>query len=138
MRGAPNALPVQGTNWASVTFVEIKWGWLSFLVVELVAAVVFLAMTITYTHRHGVQVLKSSALATFFAPAEDCRAAIGGVGRVGEMKKKARSAFVRFTGTEMVLTDRDGGTTGPNEEGGRAQGRAGALQEMRRRSGKTW
>jgi len=136
MRGAPNAFPVHGTNWAQVTFVEIRWGWLTFLAVELVLAVVFLVATAVYTRRHGVQVLKSSALATFFAPAEDCRAAIGGVGGgVGDMKKKARGAYVRFTGSEMVLTDRaDGEGDGAEGAGpGRGKGLAG-----RRRLGKTW
>jgi hypothetical protein len=137
MRGAPNAVRQNGTNWAHVTFVEIRWGWLAFLVVELVVAAGFLAATVVCTQRMGVQVLKSSALATFFAPAEDCRAAMGGVGRVGEMRRRARGAYVRFNGTEMVLTEREEAPAadGPERRGG--FGRMGTWRKRRPEAG-TW
>ncbi|KAK4223230.1 hypothetical protein QBC38DRAFT_425849 [Podospora fimiseda] len=62
-----NAFPVLGTVFEMQVFVQVRWAWLTLLVVQLALALVFFVVTVIGTRRIGSQVYKSSALAALFA-----------------------------------------------------------------------
>ena len=57
----------QGTALASVTFVDVRWQWLTLVAAQVVLSLVFLLSVIIYTTRLGVNVVKSSNMAELFA-----------------------------------------------------------------------
>lgn len=88
--------PAPGTAFASLTYVKIKWVWLTFLIVLEVASVVLLASTIFATNRAKMAILKSSSLATMCMLNEGSRAHIGGATTAGELLQNASTLNVRL------------------------------------------
>lgn len=93
----------QGTAWDNEVYVDIRWGWLSFLASELLLATVFIAFTAFITHRTAVPVLKSSALAAFLAPDREAQRLMGSIDDLDSAKEKSKMACVRFDHKNLVL-----------------------------------
>ncbi|KAI8686673.1 hypothetical protein NCS56_00327800 [Fusarium sp. Ph1] len=106
---------VTGKAWTSESYVQIQWGWLSFLAFELVLAAGLLAMTIATqksnqkSDRESYDMvcdLKDSSLAALVALDNDCRSVVGnGLGPVRELEKTAREVHVRLRGNRLVVVD---------------------------------
>lgn len=97
----------RGTAWETEVYVNIRWGWLSFLAVELVLTTVFIAFTAFMTHRTAVPVLKSSALAAFLAPDGDAQRLIGSIDNLNSAEEKSKQVCVRFDNRNLVLVRDD-------------------------------
>jgi hypothetical protein len=59
--------PVVGEVLGPVVFVRVDWAWMSFLASQIVLSMVFLLAVIVQTAGLGVDVVKSSELASLFA-----------------------------------------------------------------------
>lgn len=94
---------VHGTAWETEVYVDIRWGWLSFLAAELVLATVFIAFTTFMTHRAAIPVLKSSALATFLASDVEVQKLLGSIENLESAEEKAKKARVKFDHRNLVL-----------------------------------
>jgi hypothetical protein len=74
-----------GTALASVTFVEVRWEWLTLVAAQVVLSIAFLLAVVIGTARLGVDVVKSSNMAELFAMQEldcnGCSKASGGESR---------------------------------------------------------
>jgi hypothetical protein len=75
-----------GVAWKAETYVAIHWGWLAFLVAELLVSYVFLGVTVYATVKAGAPVLKSSALATVIVASTD-ESGYNGIGSVHKMEE---------------------------------------------------
>ncbi|RTE84812.1 hypothetical protein BHE90_000647 [Fusarium euwallaceae] len=106
---------VTGKAWEAETYVQIRWGWLSFLAFELVLATSLLAMTIA-TQKHNqksdresydmVCDLKDSSLAALVALNNDSRGVVGdGLGPISGLEKTAKEVHVRLRGNRLVAVD---------------------------------
>ncbi|RMJ08844.1 hypothetical protein CDV36_011535 [Fusarium kuroshium] len=106
---------VTGKAWEAETYVQIRWGWLSFLAFELVLATSLLAMTIA-TQKHNqksdresydmVCDLKDSSLAALVALNNDSRGVVGdGLGPISELERTAKEVHVRLRGNRLVAVD---------------------------------
>ncbi|KAK4221574.1 hypothetical protein QBC38DRAFT_504783 [Podospora fimiseda] len=109
----------EGKDWGKAltqeSYVDITWGWITFLGVELLLAGVFLALTITTQIRTrrssdtisaGImfQNYKDVAMAPLLALSSECRiAAGGGLGPRDKMEKTAKRLLVKFEGNEVVV-----------------------------------
>jgi hypothetical protein len=91
-------------TWANETLVQIRWGGLTFIILEIVATAGFLIATAILTDQMKGQVLKSSALAMLFALGEDCRTVAGGIEGIGAMRRKARVLQVKLQGDTIELS----------------------------------
>ena len=60
------ASPSHGTAWKGETYVHVRWAWLSFPIVVVILALLFLVGTIYETSRRDILVWKSSNLALLF------------------------------------------------------------------------
>lgn len=58
---------MQGTALAPVVFIRVNWPWLTFLAAQILLTTIFLMATIIQTANLGVEVMKSSTIATLFA-----------------------------------------------------------------------
>ncbi|KAK1523129.1 hypothetical protein CPAR01_13982 [Colletotrichum paranaense] len=94
----PGVFVIKGTPLKEVTYVHITWGWISFLAVEIAAAVLFLVIAITaqstVSRERGPENVyipadaKDSALATLVVLSKDCREALGdGLQPAGVLQK---------------------------------------------------
>ncbi|KAK4179395.1 hypothetical protein QBC36DRAFT_287585 [Triangularia setosa] len=109
------AYNVTGKALREESYINITWGWISFLAAELVLATVFPLLTI-FTQikdrkRHAendtaapmFHNCKDSTLVPLLALSNECRAAVGGgLHPREEMEKIARGLFVKFQGKEVV------------------------------------
>ncbi|EEU38233.1 uncharacterized protein NECHADRAFT_76998 [Fusarium vanettenii 77-13-4] len=103
---------VTGKAWTSEAYVQIQWGWLSFLAFELVLAASLLAMTIATqkgnqkADRENYDMvcdLKDSSLAALVALDSDCRSVMGdGLVPVKELEKTAKEVHMRLSGNKLV------------------------------------
>lgn len=113
-RGAYN---VTGQAWKNEPYVDIAWGWISFLAVELLLATAFLILTLISQSsiRDGrgsgstgeryltFRDIKDSSLATLVALSDECRIAAGdGLQSADELKRTARRLQVRLEGNAIV------------------------------------
>ncbi|CAK7230310.1 hypothetical protein SBRCBS47491_007541 [Sporothrix bragantina] len=105
-KGTANSYMVQGTAWASETYVHVRWGWLAFLGAQIAICIAFLVFTIVATHVSGTMVLKSSPLAALLALSQSDRDALGNLGTEADMKQRAAMYKATLVGNELVLTDR--------------------------------
>lgn len=98
---------MNGTIMAPQTFVDIRWGWLSLLMVQLALASLFLVATAVKTHIAKVQILKGSALATLSGLDRAARESFGGMNDYESLTKRARTLNVRLeqgpSGTALWL-----------------------------------
>lgn len=95
--------------WREEAYVQVRWGWITFLAIELLTAAIFLCITIITQPRHREDCgsefrdLKDSALALVVALSDECRvAAGGGLQHMDELKRKAMQLKVRFEGNKIV------------------------------------
>lgn len=66
-------LESNGTAFTSVTFVEVRWEWLTLVAAQVGLSIAFLLTVVIGTARLGVDVVKSSNMAELFAiPASGC------------------------------------------------------------------
>ncbi|KAK4173131.1 hypothetical protein QBC36DRAFT_360713 [Triangularia setosa] len=107
---------ITGIAWMEESYVNITWGWLTFLAVELVIATAFLFITILVQirmraklatgGRNNISVVedyKDSYLAPLFALSQEARFAAGGrLQPMDVMKETAKRVHVRLEGTEVV------------------------------------
>ncbi|KAK4676866.1 hypothetical protein QC764_403660 [Podospora pseudoanserina] len=83
--GADNAFPVVGTVPEVQTFVQVRWVWLTLIVLQLGLALIFFIMTVIATRHLGAQVRKSSVLETSYALHPN-----GGLGNEGTKTQMVR------------------------------------------------
>ncbi|KAK4169790.1 hypothetical protein QBC43DRAFT_198702 [Cladorrhinum sp. PSN259] len=122
-----SAYNITGQAWRRESYVDISWGWITYLAVELVLAGIFLALTIhtqAKARRRSEDKTssaaslmfhdyKDAAMAPLLALSTECRAAAGGgLQPRGEMKKMAKRLLVKFRGNEVVVA----GTVDGKEE----------------------
>lgn len=95
--------------WREEAYVQVRWGWISFLAAEIFIATFFLAVTVIAqaSDRGGdgsvFWSLKDSVLAHLIALSEECRVAAGsGLRHIDELKEKAVKLKVRFDGNKIV------------------------------------
>lgn len=82
-----------GTVLEMQTFVQVRWVWLTLIVLQLGLALIFFIMTVIATRRLGAQVRKSSALETLYALHPN-----GGLGNEG-----TKAQMVRQHGNMVLL-----------------------------------
>ncbi len=99
-----NSSPVGGWAWAPETFVQVRWGWIFYMAFEILAAAMFLVLTVQYTQRLKIQVLKSSPLATLLALNDDTRSVVGGITTAAHARTQARAVTVNLVGSGMSLS----------------------------------
>ncbi|KAK3328651.1 hypothetical protein B0T19DRAFT_462302 [Cercophora scortea] len=102
-----NAQPITGSAWANETFVSVRWGWIFYMASEIVAAALFLCLTVVATSQLDIKVLKSSPLATLLALNDKTRSTVGGITTPSEVRHHARSVKVN-----LVDGGKDGMTAG--------------------------
>ncbi|CAK7217112.1 hypothetical protein SEUCBS140593_003095 [Sporothrix eucalyptigena] len=105
-KGVANSYTIEGTAWASETYVHVRWGWLAFLGAQIAICIVFLVFTIVATHMSGAMVLKSSPLAALMALGRTERDGLGNLGTETDMKQRASAYQAALVGSELVITPR--------------------------------
>ncbi|KAJ0299522.1 hypothetical protein COL5a_000051 [Colletotrichum fioriniae] len=113
-----NSFNISGEALTQVSYVHITWGWISMLAVEIVIALLFLALTIvsqiklndgqasSREERNAFREAKNSSLAMLVALDEDSRArAGGGLRPLDELQSASKALKVRFEGRQMVMAD---------------------------------
>ena len=107
MRSAPpwtngtrsiNSFAVQGSALVEETFVHVRWGWITYMGFEILLAIVFLCLTVAYTQRLNMKVLKSSPLATLLALNDEARSTVGGITTPKRVRSSAKSVKVNLVG----------------------------------------
>lgn len=91
-------------------FVNVRWGWLGFLAMQLVLATAFIVFTTFATRKAAVPVLKSSSMATLLALDAEVRQNLGWVDELSDAEQRAKQTRVRFDNKNLVLvrdTDED-------------------------------
>lgn len=92
---------ISGTAWATTTVVEVRWAWLSFLVVEILLATSFLVWTIIQTNKMGAKVWKNSTFATMLTLNEEARKAI--VNHMGDDRRPGDGhVHLRLVDDELI------------------------------------
>ncbi|KAI8625383.1 hypothetical protein F5Y19DRAFT_467158 [Xylariaceae sp. FL1651] len=93
---------VNGTAWIPETFVEIRWGWFVFLIIEVTLAAILVLATIARTKALAIKPIKSSALAILIALSPESRPWLSEM-REGEMlRKSARKVYAQFRDGELI------------------------------------
>ncbi|KAK1753682.1 hypothetical protein QBC47DRAFT_304021 [Echria macrotheca] len=77
-------------------FVVIRWEWMAMVAAQLGLTALFLVITMIYTHRAQMQVIKCSSLATLCALDSNTRGHIGGIDDLEGLKEKAKCLAVRL------------------------------------------
>jgi len=95
-QGTANAFLVDGTVLDTRVFVQVRWGWLTVLAVQVLLSLVFFIWTVVMTQKMDVRVLKSSAVAMLFALHD-----APGVGQRVENGKSADKNQSRATRTQV-------------------------------------
>ncbi|KAI9170574.1 hypothetical protein HJFPF1_00042 [Paramyrothecium foliicola] len=114
----PTAYNVSGQAWVQEPYVDIRWGWMSFLTVELALAALFLTVTIMSQRQRSndhesneanlniFQDLKDSSIARMMVLGDECRALLGGKLSANDvMKAKAKETKVKLDGAEVVYLE---------------------------------
>src|SRR3569833_3361196 len=112
-----NAFSVTGSAWGVETFVHVRWGWIGYMAAEIGLATVFLVMTVLYTRRLKMQVLKSSPLATLLALTNETRSTVGGITTAAKVRSMTKNVKVGRGGGGGA-----GGGGGPAPGGGGGKG----------------
>ena len=114
MRSAPtwtndtksiNSFAVQGSTLVQETFVHVRWGWIGYMAFEIVLAAIFLCLTVLYTRKLDVRVLKSSPLATLLALNDETRSTVGGITTSKRVRNNAKSVKVNLVGTGVSVSE---------------------------------
>jgi len=114
MRSAPpwtngtralNSFSVQGSALVVETFVHVRWGWITYMASEILLAIVFLCVTVVYTRRLNMKVLKSSPLATLLALNDEARSSVGGITTPKRVRTSARSVKVNLVGSGIAVSE---------------------------------
>ncbi|KAK1720343.1 uncharacterized protein BDZ83DRAFT_630804 [Colletotrichum acutatum] len=113
-----NSFNISGKALTQVSYVHITWGWISLLAVEIMIALLFLALTIvsqiklnggqasSREERNAFREAKNSSLAMLVALDEDSRVrAGGGLRPLDELQNASKALKVRFEGRQMVTAD---------------------------------
>ncbi|KAK4445359.1 hypothetical protein QBC34DRAFT_451388 [Podospora aff. communis PSN243] len=87
---------VIGTVKTRQAFVEIRWEWMAMVAVQLALTALFLILTMVFTHRAHMQVIKCSSLATLVALDGNTRDHIGGIDDLEGLKENAPRLAVRL------------------------------------------
>lgn len=87
---------VNGTTYAPETLIQIRWSFISCLVLQLSFTIVILIFTIVATSKNKIQILKGNSLATMWALNEDFKMELGGMGDMEQLLK-------RVNGVKVVL-----------------------------------
>ncbi|RSL59503.1 hypothetical protein CEP51_013914 [Fusarium floridanum] len=106
---------VTGKAWEAESYVQIRWGWLSFLAFELLLAATVLVLTIVAQKRNQksdresydmICDLKDSSLAALVALDIESRSVMGdGLGPISGLEKTAKEVHVRLRGNRLVAVD---------------------------------
>lgn len=110
----PGAVVIEGTPLKEIAYVHIKWGWVSFLAIEVVAATLFLIMVIATqsvaSRQQGTKDVyvpadvKDSALANLVVLSNDCREALSpGLQTADDLQKTSKKLQVTLRGNEIVI-----------------------------------
>lgn len=84
-------------------FVNVRWGWLGFLAMQLILATAFIVFTTFATQKAAVPVLKSSSMATLLALDAEVRQKLGSVDELSGAEERAKQTRVRFDNKNLVL-----------------------------------
>ena len=107
---------VNGTVWTKESYVHVRWGWITFLVVQIVFGVIFIVLTglqriLRRGHDSGSDddetghlTLKSSTFGMLYALGEEGRRITGGVGTLEDMESRATGLMGKMEGPELVIT----------------------------------
>ncbi|KAK3346472.1 hypothetical protein B0T25DRAFT_583661 [Lasiosphaeria hispida] len=87
---------VLGEALSARAVVRVRWAWLALLAAQLLLAIVFLIGVIVTTHRDGVQVIKSSAIATLCVLEDGTKGRLGPVGDVKQLSSLAGDVRVKL------------------------------------------
>lgn len=98
---------VQGLVYRDETYILIRWGWLTFLALEILLAHAFLIVTILWTRRSGTPVLKTSSLGAMLILSDEARRAVGTIDRFDEAKQRSKRVKVRLRGNQIVLEEKE-------------------------------
>ena len=101
---------VLGTALLPETYIRVSWGWLTLIAVQLLMAVVVLALTIVETNRLQTKVLKNSPIATLVVLEDEARARMGGndVVKYRQLEKRATKVTVRLANDMLTLVEKSG------------------------------
>lgn len=103
LRSTSSIGPLLGTAWREEVYVNVRWGWLAFLAVELVLAGAFILATIIATRALAVPVLKSSVLAALLAPDKEVQQSMGVVDDITVAENRAKLTHARFDNRNLVF-----------------------------------
>ena len=92
-----------GTAWEPEVYVNVRWGWLSFLAAELVLSTAFVILTTIATHRSQVPILKSSVMAALLAPDAEVQRILGSADELEQAIKTARRTHVSFNNRNLLM-----------------------------------
>ena len=84
---------------------HVRWGWITYMASEILLAVVFLCLTVLYTRRLNMKVLKSSPLATLLALNDEARSTVGGITTPKRVRSSAKSVKVNLVGNGTSLSE---------------------------------
>jgi hypothetical protein len=118
----PSAITtINGVTKGLVPYVDVRWSWLLFLMLELGLSSLILTVVILLTRRSRMQIIKGSSLAPMCVLDEASRRHLGGINDLDGMYKRARDTDVRLetgvSGVAMWLTiERQGATACDNVE----------------------
>ncbi|KAK0702798.1 hypothetical protein B0H67DRAFT_614110 [Lasiosphaeris hirsuta] len=87
---------VLGEALSSRAVVRVRWAWLALLAAQLLLAILFLIGIMVTTNRDGVQVIKSSAIATLCVLEDGTKGRLGPVGDVKQLSTLAADVRVRL------------------------------------------
>ncbi|KAI0534945.1 hypothetical protein GGR58DRAFT_519868 [Xylaria digitata] len=107
INGTQASYLVPGTAFVEESYVQIRWGWLSFLAATIIIVSLLILFTIWFTAAKNGKTLKTSTLASLVALDTDCSSRFGGIGAKHDMENKARHINVRLVGDHLVGSDGD-------------------------------
>ncbi|KAF0329931.1 hypothetical protein GQ607_002698 [Colletotrichum asianum] len=105
---------VNGQAWKDMAFVQVSWGWMLFLGIEIVMASTFLGLTI-WSQRDSrgkhqetpspLRDAKSSCLVTLVALSSACRDSVGRARSKKELERAAKGLQVRLDEDQVITAD---------------------------------
>ncbi|KAH8881779.1 hypothetical protein GQ53DRAFT_847992 [Thozetella sp. PMI_491] len=94
---------INGTAWSEETYVYVRWGWLSILVIQVFVGTLFFVATVTLTGGSGTPTLKNSPLAAMLAIRPQDRIMLGSIGKISEMDSRAQKFNAVFVKDELQV-----------------------------------
>ncbi|KAL2204501.1 hypothetical protein CC79DRAFT_1325230 [Sarocladium strictum] len=100
---------VQGAALSPVVFIKVRWAWLSYLAAQILLTIVFLVAVIVRSALLGIDVVKSSAMATLFAMEQSSDSEQDGIVLPGlrrDVDKRTTGRLRRYHKTWSMVVER--------------------------------